>query len=214
MGKLKRIGAYAHVTAEENSGTRELPYHKDWSARVVALAAEAALVHGADIREFITGHTDVFDFFLRTKVPRNSTLEWGGQQVSNIVRYYISTDGKPLEKVMPAKGQPGEYKRANSLTDDFFNEIIAEVGPGVWDARIHTKNKSTYEERRIGINTGWNVTVCNRLPESIVGYPPDDYFDNPEWNREHEQYAFKDLNHEWYIKETEKLVKPLLQGSM
>ena len=27
-GKIKRIGAYAHETAEENPGTRELPYHK------------------------------------------------------------------------------------------------------------------------------------------------------------------------------------------
>lgn len=199
-GKLKRIGAYAHVTAEENPGTRELPYHKDWSARVVALAAEAALVNGVDIREFIINHTDVFDFFLRTKVPRSSTLEWGGQQVSNIVRYYISTEGKPLEKVMPPKGIAGEFKRANKLTDDYFNSVINEIGYGVWDERIHTKNKSVYDERRSGINTGWNVQVCNDLEE----HSKTDFHDAP----------YNDLNVEWYIQEVEKLVKPLLQGSM
>ena len=198
-GKLKRIGAYAHVTAEENPGTRELPYHKDWSARVVALASENALVHGGDIREFITGHTNIYDFFLRTKVPRSSILEWGGEQVSNIVRYYISTEGRPLEKVMPAKGQPGEFKRANSLTDQYFNEVIGEVGLGVWDERIHTKNKSTYEERRIGIQTGWSVELCNKIPPMAM--------DNVD-------VYFADLNYDWYVKETEKLVKPLLQGSM
>lgn len=202
-GKLKRIGAYAHVTAEENPGTRELPYHKDWSARVVALAAEAALVHGVDVREFITTHTDVFDFFLRTKVPRSSTLEWGGKQVSNIVRYYISTGGQPLEKVMPPKGIAGEYKRANKLTDAYFNEVMAEIGNGVWDERIHTKNKSVYEERRVGINTGWKVQLCNNLTEHLQ-CPEGDFHYSP----------YSDLNHEWYIKETEKLVKPLLQGSM
>jgi len=198
-GKLKRIGAYAHVTAEENPGTSELPYHKDWSARVVALASENALVHGGDIREFITNHNNIYDFFLRTKVPRSSILEWGGEQVSNIVRYYISTEGRPLEKVMPAKGQPGEFKRANKLTDQYFNEIICEIGLGVWDERIHTKNKSTYEERRIGIQTGWSVELCNKIPPMAM--------DNVD-------VYFADLNYDWYVKEVEKLVKPLLQGSM
>ena len=207
-GKLKRIGAYAHVTAEENPGTRELPYHKDWSARVVALAAEAALVHGADIREFVTNHNDVFDFFLRTKVPRSSTLEWGNTRVSNIVRYYISTEGKPLEKVMPPNGPAGEYKRANKLTDNYFNEVMVEIGYGVWDERIHTKNKSTYGERRSGIQTGYNVMLCNELPSYIC-----EPFDAVTDYCEKEEY-FSDLNFEWYISQAEKLVKPLLQGSI
>ncbi len=198
-GKLKRIGVYAHVTAEENPGTRELPHHKNWSARVVAIAAESALVHGIDIRDFIHNHPDMFDFFLRTKIPRSSTLEWGGQQVSNIVRYYISTAGKPLEKVMPPNGPAGEFKRANKLTDMYFNEVINEIGYGVWDERIHTKNKSTYTERRSGINTGWAVELCNDLSQA-------------EWM--HSNYHPNDLNYEWYIKEVEKIVKPLLQGSL
>ena len=193
-GKVKRIGAYAHETAEQNPGTRELPYHKDWSARVVAKAAEAALVHGEDIREFITSHDDIFDFFLRTKVPRSSILEWGGEQVSNIVRYYISVDGRPLEKVMPPKGVAGEYKRANKLTDSFYDGVMEEIGTGVWDERIHTKNMSTYEERRVGVNTGWLVDICNNLPPFINSDP--NYIQN--------------INYEWYIQEAEKLVKPLL----
>tara|TARA_R110002074_G_scaffold195878_7_gene362471 strand:- start:4092 stop:6116 length:2025 start_codon:yes stop_codon:yes gene_type:complete len=191
-GKLKRIGAYAYVTAEENPGTRELPHHKDWSARVVKKAAEAALVRGEDIREFILNHDNMFDFFLRTKVPRSSILEWGGEKVSNIIRYYISKTGRPLEKVMPAAGPIGEYKRASKLTDGFFDSVMNEIGLGVWDERIHTKNRSVYGERRAGVNTGWVVNVCNRLDHS-VNY-------------------FEDVNYEWYIQEAEKLVKPLINN--
>jgi len=39
-GKVKRIGAYAYERASENPGTRELPWHKDHSAVVIAKAAE------------------------------------------------------------------------------------------------------------------------------------------------------------------------------
>lgn len=194
-GSLKRIGAYAHVTAEHNPGTRELPYHKDWSARIVPLAAEAALVRGEDITNFIINHDDIYDFMLRTKVPRGSRLEWGGDVVSNIVRYYISTEGKPLEKVMPPKGEVGEYKRANKLTDEYFNSVMAEIGKGVWDERIHTKNKSTYQERRSALHTGYNVMLCNNLT-------------NAEWAQSN--YHPCDLCVDWYIAETEKLVNQLL----
>ena len=184
-GDLKRKGVYEY----------KLGWHQNHSALVVPKAAKAALVRGTDIREYITRHRDLFDFFLRTKVPRSSTLEWGGEQVSNIVRYYISTEGKPLEKVMPPAGPPGEYKRANKLTDAYFNSVIAEIGQGVWDERIHTKNKSVYEERRTGVNTGWTVQLCNDLETFDKGWT---------------HTMLNDLNYEWYIREAEKLVKPLL----
>ena len=179
-GKLKRKGAYEY----------DLGWNQNHSNLVVPKAAEAALVRGEDIRGFITNHDDIFDFFLRTKVPRNSILKWGNETVQNIVRYYISTDGDTLKKVMPPAGPLGEYKRANKLTDSFYSDVLNEVGLGVWDERIHTKNKSKYEIRESGINTGWTVQLCNSVPEGMN--KPDD------------------LNIEWYIKETEKLVKPLM----
>lgn len=181
-GDLKRKGAYEY----------ELEWHQNHSALVVSRAAEAALVRGEDVTEFITNHDDIFDFFLRTKVPRNSALEWGGEQVGNIVRYYISNDGKMLEKVMPAAGPEGEYKRANKLTDAYFRSVIDEVGDGMWDERIHTKNKSVYGERRIRINTGYMVKVCNQVVDFDLDIIPDM------------------LNYDWYIKEVNKLVGPLV----
>lgn len=187
-GDLKRKGAYEY----------KLGWHQNHSALVVPKAAEAALVHGTDIREFIRGVAhEIHDFFLRTKVPRSSSLEWGGEVISNIARYYISTEGKPLEKVMPPAGPVGEYKRANKLTDAYFNSVMAEIGQGVWDERIHTKNFFFNDTATTEIYTGWTVNVCNNLDDLLV--PPDG--GSPMW----------DLNHEWYIKEAEKLVKPLLE---
>jgi hypothetical protein len=207
---IKRIGAYAYENAIENSGTRELPFHKDWSARVVAMAAEAALVKGTDIKWFIENHSDLYDFMLRTKVPRSSTLEWGGTQVGNIVRYYISNNGCELEKVMPPNGPAGQFKRANKLTDAYFNEVMAEIGPGVWDGRIHTKNKSVYEERRSGFHTGWKVQLCNTLPMFVCDPDYIDSMGNDMGDIAEYQLFTDDINYLWYIKEAEKLVKPLL----
>lgn len=90
--KVKRKGAYCHSV--------DLGWHQNHSMQVVAKAAEAALVHNKDIHDFITSHDDIHDFMLVTKVPRNSKLLWGDKQVQNITRYYVSTDGAPLTKVM------------------------------------------------------------------------------------------------------------------
>ena len=175
MGKLKRKGRY-----EYNVG-----WHQDHSSKVVQMAAEAALVHGTPIRSFIEGHEDVYDFMLKTKVPRSASLYWGGDKVQNIIRYYVSTDGDTLEKVIPSQGIIGTYKRANKLTDQYFNEIKSLVGDE-WDERIHTKNKSKYDERRSGITTGWTVQICNKM-----------------------QHDIDDINYDYYIKEAEKLVEKL-----
>lgn len=188
-GRIKRIGAYASQTALENPSTRELPWHKDWSARVVPLAAEAALVRGEDIRTFIENHADVYDFMLRTKVPRSSTLEHGGVKVPNTVRYYISREGAPLFKVMPPKGELGAYKRKNGITDAYYQEILESIPDGAHDERIHTKNKSVHEIRNTAVHTGWNVEIINEMP---------DVFDRSQ------------LNFDWYVQEAEKLVKPLV----
>lgn len=176
-GNLKRKGAYEY----------KLAWHQNHSALVVPMAAEAALVRGEDIRDFITNHTDPMDFMLRTKVPRSSTLEWGGERVQNIVRYYISHDGKPLEKVMPPAGPEGAYKKKNGVPDHYYHEVLAQVGDA-WDERIHTKNKSIYAERRIGIDTGWMVQLCNDIRGGL---------------------DMADLNHDWYVQEAEKLVLTL-----
>lgn len=210
-GSVKRIGAYAYVTAEEDIATRELPHHKDWSARVVQMAAEAKLLRGVDIRDFLEDHLmegGVYDFMLRTKVPRASHLMWGDEVVPNIVRYCVSTNGARLVKVSPPTGSLGSYKRKNSISDEFYNTVLDELvefecanyprdgsAPSYdemrarvrHDERIHTKNKSTHQIRRTGVHTGWNVMLCNRLSE----------------------FDATCINFDWYVREVEKLVNLL-----
>jgi hypothetical protein len=106
-GSVKRIGAYAYETPLENPYTRELAWHKDHSQRVVMKAAEAAIVRGESIEDFIVNHTDPFDFMKSVKVPKSSRLEANGQVTQNMCRYYVSKGGVSLVKIMPGlKGGP------------------------------------------------------------------------------------------------------------
>lgn len=100
-GSIKRIGAYAYETPIENPATRELGWHKDHSNRVVMKAAEAQMVHGTPVSDFVFNHRDQFDFMGYTKAGRGSHLEFGEEIVQSTCRFYVSTVGKEMTKVMP-----------------------------------------------------------------------------------------------------------------
>jgi len=192
----KRKGAYEYNTL----------WHQDPSAQVVARAAEAALVRGESVREFITNHRDPFDFMCRAKVPRSNSLhlrfkDWGiDQQLQGTTRYFVSRNGGSLVKVAPPTGEPGTWKRKAKLTDSNFNAVMREITgqPGdldsagtPWDTRIHTGNRSKHDTRETGICSGWRVTEC----------------------ADARHFDWSDLNYEWYIQEAEKLVNPLIGGA-
>lgn len=132
----KRIGAYAYVTPMEDPFTRERGWHKDHSALVVPKAAEARLVHGRDIAEFVMAHRDPFDFMLSVKVPRNSSLEerWADGRVvpvQNTTRYYVSTQGCALTKVMPPlKGKPNS--RSIGVEKGWTVKVVNDVDNFDW----------------------------------------------------------------------------------
>ena len=74
------------------------------------------MIVGTPIEEFISNHTNVYDFMLRTKVPRSSSLvlvdDTGiDQQQQNICRYYPCKSGGKLIKIMPPLVEGGEYRR-------------------------------------------------------------------------------------------------------
>lgn len=205
--KIKRKGCYEY----------RYQYHQDPSAMVVPKAAEAALVRGEDIRTFITSHRDKFDFMLRAKVPRAARLvmrwpEWGAEQeLQNTTRVFISRNGGSLVKLLPPTGTPGAWKRKNGLTDEAYYAVVREIGPqsyedmdfdkidngeydstGIpWDARIHTKSRSKHDAvRESGLCAGWRVTECADAND----------------------FDWGSLDYEYYVKEAEKLVLPLLTG--
>ena len=140
-GKTKRKGAYQY---------EDLGWHQNQGGLVIPMAAEAAMLHGRDVREFIQERLDqghIFDFMLRTKVPRSSKLvlefeDGRVEQQQNICRYYPCKTGGKLIKLMPA------------LEDN--------------------EDKT---DRRLGIDTSWNVKTCNNIAD--FGYDVDlDYYVN------------------------------------
>lgn len=110
--KVKRIGAYAYVTPLENPATREVQWHKDHSHLVVQKAAEAYLVRGESIEDFINQHRDIFDFCIRVKAPRTSRLEFiDGERIQNTSRVHVSRQGRELFKIMPPSIKKPETER-------------------------------------------------------------------------------------------------------
>ena len=194
-GKTKRIGAYGYERASEapNFSTREKGWDSDWSALIVPKAAEAALVHGADIVEFITSpERDIMDFMLRTKTPNNSKLvlvnDEGVEETQHkVTRFYISHLGGKLVKLSPPT-KPHEvdtFKKAQKITDaEYF-----KYDPYTWNPAVHTKNKSKNKIKRTGIAVGWKVEVCNDIRTVNAS----------------------NINHEYYIAETRKLVDCIKQ---
>lgn len=194
-GKLKRKGAYCYG--------EDLLWHQNYSCQIVAMAAEAALIHGVPVDQTVRTCTDPLMFMKRTKVPRSSRLmlETGehSEQLQNITRYYVSTNGGALIKIMPPT--PAQVKKAAANT---VRIMIKDGHPA-----MYSHNESDYQslisagysyshdeisqapERRIGIDVGWTVTPCNNLDEHTVSA----------------------INYEYYIKEAEKLVNPLIQGT-
>lgn len=143
-GKVKYKGAY--VFKREDLG-----WHQNHGGLIIPMAACAAMQDGVDLEEFIRNHKNKWDFFLRTKVPRSSKLvqvfDDGEVQLQNICRYYPSTNGGELVKIMPP------------------------LSGGT-------------EDRRLSIDKGWKVKVCNDV----------DNFD------------FDDINYEYYVNEAKKLM--------
>lgn len=181
-GKLKQKGAYWFPRKFPDDLTGN--WHKDYSAQVIIKAAVAHMVEGADIERFVYGHSDPFDFMCRAKVDRSSKLMIGDQEVQRITRYYVAHNGGPMRKISPPTGEPGTYKRKNGVSQFEYDTIMGQIAPGTWDERIHTKNKSKYETREMGIEAGYLVAECN----------------------EASRFDFSNLNYEWYVENAKKLV--------
>ncbi len=106
-GKVKNKGAYEY---------KDLGWHKNHSSLVVAMAVDEYLTKGTDVESFIHRHDNILDFMLRVKVPRSNklfTIDEFGVEVKeqNICRYYVSTNGRKLVKVMPALDKPGKMAK-------------------------------------------------------------------------------------------------------
>jgi len=178
-GKVKRKGAYEY----------KIGLHQNHSSLVIQKAVEAYFMYDQDISEFIHNHDDVYDFFLRTKVPKSSHLLCGDEQVQNVSRYYVSETGGALTKVMPPTGKLIEkwHTAAHWKHRDNGKHANAPKAPsGKYD--LCPAPSELPPDRRMSIQKGYLVTICN----SVSGH------------------EFNDINYDYYIAEARKLVDELM----
>lgn len=130
-GKVKTKGAY------EVLPHTELGWQKNHSSMVIPMAVQHELLGKGTAEDFIRGHKDYFDFFLRTKVPRSSKLFLcynNGTEVQqqNICRYYPALEGGKLVKLMPPL-QDGEEWRRLGIDTEYTVETCNNVGDFDWN---------------------------------------------------------------------------------
>lgn len=111
-GKRKRKGAYDWEMLSGSIGGQKA-WNKDFSAMVVAKAAEAAIADDQCHRDFIASHDVPYDFLIKERVKGASRLINGhtGQEYGKLLRYYIARDGQPLVKMMPPLAGRTEERR-------------------------------------------------------------------------------------------------------
>lgn len=179
-GKIKRKGAYQYPVEDSDYDGY---WNKDYSMMVVPKLIEQVFTKGWDAEMTLKLMSDPFDFMLRYKTPSGADVFLGEQKMLKTVRYYVSTAGLPMKKVARPKGEMGAFKRKSKITDTEFEKVMSEIGPGVWDARIHTKNKGKYDMNETSIHAGRLVKCCNRASD----------------------FKWQDVDYEFYLNEVKKL---------
>lgn len=180
-GKRKRKGAYDHEMLSGSIGGQKA-WNKDFSALVVPKAAEAALVDDHDPADFIKNHDVAYDFLLRQRMKDGSRLMLGAEPVGKLVRYYIANSGHSLTKVMrPLSGRTEERR----------------IG-------IHAKGRAN----AVGTRKNYRCSMCGAPFVNLKDF--DDH--NKTLHAWPVRLAMKwdghtpDIDHKWYLAETEKLI--------
>lgn len=177
-GKIKRKGAYWYpVTEDDYHGSSGSNWNKDFSNITAQKGAEYCLLHGLKPYDVVRLLTDRFDFMLRCKVRSSDKVFIGNEEQGRTVRYYVSKSGQPMKKISPPTGELGTYKRKNGISNQLWNKVMNEIPAGTWDERIHTKNKSRYEEKSQAIESGFLVKNCNRADDFCWSDVDFDYYE-------------------------------------
>ena len=125
----------------------DLEWHQNHSALVVPKAAEKVLVEGAPIRETVENWPDMYDFMLRVKVPKSSYL---------VIQY------------------PEEWGNTDFPIQNTTRYYVAKGGGRLYKWMPPLAKKPD-QWRRIGVESGWGVCVCNDIKDATA--PVDfDYY--------------------------------------
>jgi hypothetical protein len=172
-GKMKSKGAYWFPKSlKEYEGW----WSKDFSNMSAQKVVEQVHLHGWKVEDVLSLVTDPFDFMLRYKARGSAKVYVGEKETSRTCRYYVSKSGEPMKKIAMPKGNIGDFKRKNKLTDGFYNKVLSEIPEGAWSELIHTKNKSKYAMTVTGIQAGRLVKECNDASKFNWGDVDFDYY--------------------------------------
>jgi hypothetical protein len=130
----------------------ELGWHKNHSSMVIQLAVAAHLLELCDYKTFIMNHKDPFDFCLRTKVPRSSRL----------VMVFKDSFGVDEEVVVQNICRYVPVKDGGKLV-----KIMPPLPGGT-------------DERRLSIDSKYDVRECNDMDDFDWNIDYDYYFDKAE----------------------------------
>jgi hypothetical protein len=141
---------------------KDLDWHKNQSALVVKMAAVHELLGEGNAEDFIRRHDDPYDFMLRTKVPRSSKLVLFNEETG---------EEKPLQNI--CRYYPSVH-----------GGKLIKLMPAL-------EGKELEGDRRLSIDSKWNVTPCNNM---------DDF----SWG----------INYDYYVDEANKLVQAILGNAI
>lgn len=219
-GNVKYVGAYTPTGAHETDRPfkERLRWDQNHSALVVQKAATAAILNNTSIREFITSHQNIYDFFLLCKIKRTDGLElqvpimWGDsivfekhtlRKLQKTTRYLVTNQGQKLIKTMPPLKRRGSKVamylpgwRSKKLSGGLNKNLTVET-QGEYDHAVRQgyliKDGGTFTHtpiRENNVEAGYLVQIFNKVESEDV----KDY----------------DINYEYYIKEAEKLVSVVI----
>lgn len=160
-GKIKAKGAYAFPEKESDYDGN---WNKNYSCMIVQKVVREVLVNNKDVNDellyaILSG--DVFDFTLLHTNSSGGYLYLDGVKQGKNTRYAVCKDGSDGVIVYPPKGVEGHYKKGTGVSQDEYDQHDNTT----WDARVHTKNKSKYTERRVSLVAGRKVRACNNIKD-------------------------------------------------
>lgn len=176
----------------------EVTLGKGMAPMIIPKAINNYFAYGTPIKDTICGCKDLNDFITYQKVSKDFRIEYNGELITRINRYYVSTNSPYLYKCKVNNVDVEEpwcrfrYKKDGSIGEchirDFaingkhWHDDSVEY-PFEYFTKIVPKNtRSNY----INLLCDSGVTICNNL-EEIKEFP-------------------KDINYNYYIKEANKII--------
>ena len=184
---------------------------KDKSNRIIPLAVEAYFINGIEPEEFITKHSNIFDFCARGKVNKDFYLEAiknkKGIQISNReleeLGWFEGEDGRFLNKSVDYKYSLLEdidrlkLEKLSKENRETFNKLIRYY--------VSKEGVKLYKVKRENCQTN-----APKVSEVVADAKYQKTLNTPSNTNLKEELKF--VNHQWYIDKTNEFIFKIENG--